>query len=167
MRKRNKKSKPSQKSGQNRSRTKTVPAKPDRRAALNRLAGWGVGIAVLGAFGAWSVGTVRARMDENDLSTVGQGVPTIVQVHDTTCSVCRTLMRETRATLADMDQDRLHYRVASLQTGQGRSFAARFGADKSTLLLFDRRGTLKQRLVGHRPEEQLKPIFERLSNHRL
>ena len=62
-----------------------------RRAAMARLGWYGFGAAaVLGVGGAFAM-DFRNKLAEADLGRIGQGVPTIVQIHDPSCTLCAEL----------------------------------------------------------------------------
>lgn len=136
-----------------------VAPKPSRRTLVSSF-GYALGAAVLlGGAGFWGFGTVQAAVAERDLTRIGQGTPTIVQVHDTQCSTCIALQQQVRIALDDFDDDALDYRVADLRSDDGSAFAARFGAGHSTLLFFDAQGALSGRLVGPNDSTTLSQIF--------
>ncbi len=114
---------------------------------------------VLGVGGYFSVSTVMARVDEQDLSRIGNGTPSIVQVHDSSCPLCNALQRETRKALRGFDDGQLEYMVANLNTLDGSSLAAEHGATHVTLLLFDGDGGLSQVLRGANDRDFLQAAF--------
>ncbi len=124
------------------------PAKLSRREFLSKAGTIAGGVVLVGGIGFWGARTVQASVAERDLTEVGQGIPTIVQVHDPQCEICIALQREVRVAFEDFDQDALAYRVADIKTDTGLAFAGQYGAVHSTLLFFDERGNLSQRLVG-------------------
>jgi len=125
-----------------------------RRRALQWLGGLG-----LASIGAVAIARHDARSRElHDLAVIGDGAPVVVQVHDPSCALCRRLMSTARATLDDMPS--IRYRVADLTSMQGRAFADRHDAGKVTLLLFDGRGRLVERIEGVTPAESLRRTFE-------
>lgn len=54
---------------------------------------------VRGGLGYWVFSDVDASIGEHDFSKIGNGIPAVVQIHDSNCSVCRGLMRESREAL--------------------------------------------------------------------
>ncbi len=102
---------------------------------------------------------VTATMAEHDLSKVGNGVPTIVQIHDPQCSRCVALQREARRALKNFDDAELQYLVANIRSGEGQKFAAAHGVGHITLLLFDGKGTRRDTLTGNYSEEYLSDLF--------
>ena len=139
-----------------------APAKKpqtDRRAMLRNgllLAG------LVGAGGFFTASTVMATISEHDLSRVGQGIPTIVQVHDPQCTQCQELQREVRAALKAFEPAELSYAVANLASDTGTAFASQYGAPHVTLLLFDGEGALRGTLNGVRGRDELEATFGRL-----
>ncbi|SEL61023.1 hypothetical protein SAMN05443999_106216 [Roseovarius azorensis] len=140
------------------------PATPEmtRRRLLGRLGYGALGVAAFGGAGIWGTRHVQAINAEHDLSRVGQGVPTVVQIHDPQCPVCMALQKQTRKALRGIDEQDLLYLIASIRTAEGSAFAGRFGVPHVTLLLFDGQGELRQTLRGPQEAEHLRPIFESL-----
>ncbi len=97
----------------------------------------------------------------HDLSVIGNGTPTVVQVHDPGCSLCRSL-RDNVNTVKGEFHDRIQFRIADIQTGDGRALARRHNVPHVTLLLFDGEGELVTVLRGVREPESLRPSFRRL-----
>ena len=147
------------KKGQRQKQTADVQS-PERRSFL-RLAGIGATGSVIGVSAAWwGVSSFRAYARETDLTRVGNGTPSIVQVHDPQCGDCTVLQRATRKALKCFEEENLQYLVASLETGPGRIFATTYGAPRVTLLLFDGAGRLQNVSQGVRNTEDLKAMFE-------
>lgn len=149
------------------SRRKAQPAQPVARQKMTRrdmlgLAKFGAmtGAVVLGG-GYYFVSSVMAGIAESDLSKLGNGIPTIVQVHDPGCPSCRILQRQARAALENFDEDDIQYLVANLDSQDGRRFAGQYAAGRVTLLLFDGQGRLRDRVQGETPEPTLTAVFQR------
>lgn len=138
------------------------PAAPDRRAFMNKVYWGGAALAVAGGATFFGARSVTAKMAEFDLSRVGQGLPSVVQVHDPTCPTCTALQRQTRKALRGVDSDALIYLVADIKTEEGQAFAGRFGVPHVTLLLFDGQGNHVDTLEGMRQADELQPVFEAL-----
>jgi hypothetical protein len=117
--------------------------------------------AVLGGGGWYFASTVAAEAKEADLSTLGNGVPAIVQIHDPNCPTCNALRREAREAACSFGENELQFKVANLQTKEGRELAGRHGVGKITLLMFDGDGTMRLVLPGLSQAENLKPAFRR------
>lgn len=146
-----------------RQRSKAAPP-PDpqegRRAFLRHLRNGVIGAAVLGGGGFIAVGHVSALAAEHDLSQIGNGIPTIVQVHDPQCPLCRDLQRETRAALKAFDDDALQYLVANIQLDEGRAFARRHGVEHVTLVLLNGDGDRLGVIAGTTPRDTLRVAFQ-------
>ncbi|MEX0346646.1 MAG: thioredoxin domain-containing protein [Rhizobiaceae bacterium] len=135
---------------------------PDAKGRRNflRLARNGaVGLAAVGGIGFLLVQNVRGSINEHDLSRVGNGTPTIVQIHDPQCSQCRSLQRETRDALSGFDDNDVDYVVANIRTNEGSRFAMKYSVPHVTLLLFDRNGRLTATLRGQRQSDELRLAF--------
>ena len=145
---------------------KAAPSKPasqprTRREQLSLWATYALGALVLGGGTWWATTLVQSDLHEQDLTRLGDGVPAIVQVHDSNCAPCIDLQRETRAALEDFDAGEITYLVASLGTTPGQVFASQHGASYATLLFFDRDGGLVNRLRGPSNREALRELFRR------
>lgn len=138
-----------------------APAAPkrSRRETLLMLRNMGLGAVVLGGAGYWMVSEVSATRAELDLTRIGQGAPTIVQIHDPQCPSCIALQREARAALESFGDDDVVYLVANIRTPQGRALANRHGVGHVTLLMFDSEGQMRQALTGERDRATLRGAF--------
>jgi len=119
-----------------------------RRTALRWLRNGAIAAPVLGIGGVFALRAVEASICELDLSKVGNGRPSIVQIHDPQCPLCVTLQRQTRRALRDHDDELFHFFVANIQTVEGSSFAARHNVPHVTLLFFDGAGQRVNTLRG-------------------
>lgn len=120
---------------------------------------WGV-IGLAGAAGVWWLADdVLASRAEEDLSRIGNGIPSIVQIHDPSCAMCAALQRETRAALGAFEDDALTYVVANIRTAEGRRFANQHGASHVTLLLFDGAGRHRRTITGVQSADALQTVF--------
>lgn len=135
---------------------------PTRRTFMTNVPRIAAGAVILAALGFWGAATLRADLAEQDTSVVGQGTPTVVQVHSTTCAPCVALRRETLAALSDIDESTLKYRIANLDTDAGLAFASKYGASYTTLLLFDGDGNLSNRIQGETPRDSISAAFRTL-----
>ncbi|MEO0371189.1 MAG: hypothetical protein AAF231_07005 [Pseudomonadota bacterium] len=139
---------------------KATVQSPDRRSFLSRTSKAIIGVAMLGGGGALAFGAVRATAREQDVSRVGQGVPTVVQIHDPSCSICNALQKEARKALEGIDADSLDYVVANIKTDEGRAFANLHRQPHVTLMLMDPDGNPVQVLNGPQDGDDLRVIFE-------
>ncbi|MEP3279119.1 MAG: thioredoxin family protein [Stappiaceae bacterium] len=161
-----KKNKPRKTARKTSGKTKTSPTEQtvdeSRRSLLRKVRNGVIGLAVVGGAGYLLTDHVLATIAEHDLSRVGNGRPTVVQIHDPQCPSCLALQRETRQALKNFDDEELDYVVANIKSPEGSSFASRYGVQHVTLLLFDNEGELKQILRGQRNRETLRSAFQRL-----
>lgn len=135
----------------------------DRRSFVNKVVWGAAGVAVLGGAAFYGTKSIAGKVAEQDLSRMGKGVPSVVQIHDPQCPNCTALQRQTRRALSDFGEDEIIYLVADIKTQQGQIFAGRFGVPHVTLLLFDANGSLVQTLQGVRQADELRATFERLA----
>lgn len=143
-----------------RQKTSTPVPKPlTRRGILQRGAMYGAGAVVLAAGGTAFAFDFRKTMAESDLTKIGQGTPTIVQIHDPSCQLCQALQRETRTALADCNEG-CTYLVANITTAAGAAFQRSMGQPHVTLALLDRDGTPLHFINGVTPAETLKAQFQ-------
>ncbi len=138
------------------------PAKAPTRRSLMQKIGGGAAIAVLLGGGGWYlVEDVQATIREEDLTRIGQGIPTVVQIHDPQCPRCRALQSEARSAMGDFGNDELIYLVANIRTAEGRQLANAHDVGHVTLLLFDGGGTVRSVLVGNKESDLLERAFRR------
>lgn len=138
------------------------PSDERRRRFLRLARNTAIGLSASAGIGFLFVQNVRSSIREQDLSRVANGTPTIVQIHDPQCSLCRSLQSETREALDLFEEHELDYVVANIRTAEGSSFARRYAVPHVTLLLFDKRGKLTATLRGQRQSEELGLAFRQL-----
>lgn len=135
--------------------------KADSRRRFLRIARNGaIALPFAGGIGFFAVRSTLASKREGDLSQIGQGKPTIVQIHDPQCSLCRALQGQTRRVLEEFDDDAFTYLVANIKTSEGRAFAAEHRVPHVTLLLFDARGKMVQVVSGPTDLDNLRSVFK-------
>jgi len=157
------KRKPTQKNRKTKAqKTAPVANEPNRRDIMNLVRNGAIGAVVLGGAVWFGLSAVRATAAEMDLTRIGQGKPTVVQVHDPQCTLCTQLQREVRAALDDLGDSDLVYLVANIRGAEGQQFAAQHRVPHVTLVLFDGAGQKLQVLNGVRSAEELKPILQSL-----
>lgn len=131
----------------------------NRRNLLKLMRNGAIGAIAIGAGGYFTLRSVRAHEREHDLTRVGQGKPTVVQVHDPRCPTCTALQKETRNALKQFGECDVLYLVADITSQTGAAFANRFGVPHVTLLLFDANGKLQTTLRGMRYRDELETVF--------
>lgn len=138
----------------------SAPVEPTRRDALKWMRTGAVAVVGLGVVGYFGTRSVQATIREHDLDRIGNGVPTIVQIHDPSCALCRQLQRETRAALKRFDSGALQYLVANINTDEGRALAGRNGVGHVTLLLMNGAGETQEIISGTQDRDVLEAAFE-------
>ena len=116
--------------------------------------------AVIGttAFGLNALETSKREM--HDLSVIGNGTPSIIQIHDPSCPTCRRLKNIMTNTMDDDDQ--VQYRVADMTTEEGGALAQKHNVPKTTLLYFDARGKHVHTTQGILESSEIKETVARL-----
>ena len=133
-----------------------------RRNMLKRIRNGTLGIAALGATGWYVSSEVMADIREADLGRIGNGTPTVVQIHDPGCPTCRRLQRQARAALANFDDTELQYVVANIRQQKGKQLASKHGVQHVTLLLFDADGKRREIIRGVHSAATLQARFGEL-----
>ena len=122
----------------------------------------GIGAVLLGGTGYVFAQNFVSMRHEHDLTRVANGRPTVVQIHDPQCSLCRSLQADTRKALDMFEDGDLDYVVANIRTAKGKTFQNRYGVPHVTLLLFDGKGDLQEVLQGQRGAYELRNHFQAL-----
>ena len=112
-----------------------------------------------GVTGWYLANEVRATIQEGDLTRIGNGIPTIVQIHDPQCPKCVALQQETRDALSNFEDGKLHYLVANIRTVEWKMLATSHGVGHVTLLLLDGQGRKLNTLVGSNTGRYLTEMF--------
>ncbi|MEJ6392423.1 hypothetical protein V8J82_04095 [Gymnodinialimonas sp. 2305UL16-5] len=115
----------------------TETAQVDRRGALRLLRNLAIAAPMIGIAGYVTANRVQASICELDLTKIGDGLPSVVQVHDPQCDLCLTLQRQTRRALRAYDANSHHFLVANLSSLDGQSFARLHNVGSVTLVLLD------------------------------
>lgn len=76
---------------------------------------------------------------EHNLSVLGNGTATVVQIYDPKCQPCKRLKRIVNNVNGEF-KDRVQFRAANIATEKGKQFARRYNASYVTLLFFNRKG---------------------------
>jgi hypothetical protein len=134
-------------------------AEPTRRDFMRLGRNIAIAVPFVGVAGYFGVQSVQATIREGDLTRVGLGSASVVQIHDPSCGLCATLQTQTRRAMKAYDDDRYEFLVADVKTGDGALFAATYGVPITTLLLFDGAGELTEVVRGPIPTGQLEDIL--------
>lgn len=137
------------------------PRAADRRKFLRTVRNLGLVVAAVGTGGWYLVDDIISTSRELDLSRIGGGIPTVVQIHDPQCPKCRALQRETREAMKAFGDSELLYVVANIREASGRNLARTHHVGHVTLLLFDADGIMRETIVGQRSSESLLHVFRR------
>jgi len=130
-----------------------------RRDVLRKLRNGGIAVAVLGGGGWFAVRDVQATIHEHDLSRIGNGIPTVVQIHDPNCLLCTALQKEARAAMENFEESDLQFLVANIRDAKGKKLASQHGVGHVTLLLFDKDGKRREIMRGSNDRSVLEPAF--------
>lgn len=115
-------------------------------------------VTVVGiALAAWS----SNQVDAHDLSVIGNGIPTVVQIHDPGCPTCRALLRNVRAASKGLGEDALQIRITDIKSADGALLASRYRVPHVTLLYFDGGGRMVGAQTGMQEVDALRRAFER------
>lgn len=139
----------------------TAPERPDRRKTLKRFRNVALLATGFGGGSFYIGSSVLAGIREADLSKIGNGVPTIVQIHDPQCPTCRALQREARQALEQFEEGDLQYLVANIRKEDGKALAAKHSVQHVTLLLLDGNGRRIEVITGLTKSAYLEAAFRR------
>lgn len=140
--------------------TPTADQSPSRRSFIRLARNGAIAAAVLAGGGWFAVGQVQAHYTRRDLTVIGNGIPTVVQIHDPTCPICTQLQKEMLQAAKAFSDEELQVRIAPISTAEGRSLAAQHGVSHATLLLFDGSGRVRRVLTGPNDRESLETSFK-------
>ena len=132
----------------------------DRRRFLISARNWGVAAFAVGGTGWFVADGFAKTAQELDLSTLGNGIPAVVQIHDPECPKCLALQREARDAVCEIGEHQLQYKVANIRQPSGRKLANEHGVSHVTLLLMDGKGNRTMILRGENTSENLAYVFE-------
>jgi len=132
-----------------------MPGVQKRRLALKAT----LAVGVLGVAAGAISGYDQQKRELHDLSAIGAGKPVVVQIHDTSCSICRQL--KSRALSVFEDDESVDFRLADIFTDEGRALQQQYGVQKTTLLLFNAKGRHVHTVVGLQSIDELKALAAR------
>lgn len=142
------------------SQSKSIDKTLSRRDFFTKVQYGALAAAVIGAGGWFIAEEAEAMAQEGDLSRIGNGIPTIVQIHDPQCPKCVALQRETRNALENFNDGQFQYLVANIKTSTGQALATTHGVGHVTLLIFDGAGRRQEILSGPNQSSNLTNIFQ-------
>ncbi len=118
-------------------------------------------VCLLGILAVPAVAFMKKHDVEHDLSVVGNGTPTVVQIHDPNCPSCKRLKRNLNSVKAAYLDD-IQFKTADIKTAAGSQFARKHGVPHITLLFFDAKGTHKNTLQGISSPDRIQAELEKL-----
>jgi len=160
-RQKRKNTRPSKKNGPAHQQASATPEAPTRRDFFAKTRNGVIAAAavVVGVTGWYLVDEIRATIQEGYLTRIGNGIPTIVQIHDPQCPKCVALQQETRDALSNFEDGKLQYLVANIRTVEGKMLDTSHGVGHVTLLLLDGQGRKLNTLVGSNTGRYLTEMF--------
>jgi hypothetical protein len=132
--------------------------KNERKMRMTRR--FAIAAPVVAIAGYFTTTSVQAIMSEADLSKVNGGKPSIVQIHDPQCPLCRTLQKQARKAMKTLDEGSFEYLVANIRSEDGLAFSSKYGVGHVTLLLFDAQGEMVEVVRGPSDVETLTRVFQ-------
>lgn len=131
-----------------------------RRSVLRIARNVAIATVAVSASG-WAVASqIDDHCQFHDLTVIGNGIPTVVQIHDPQCPTCRRLRQEAIEAGRHFAASELQVRVANIRTDEGRRLADRHGVPHVTLLLFDGDGQVRRVIQGLNDSGYLRVAFE-------
>ena len=115
--------------------------------------------AVGGIVGWYLISEVDAAFCEGDLTRIGNGKPTVVQIHDPQCPQCVALQKEARKAAPEFEDDELQFAVANIRSEKGRRLANEHRVGHVKLLLLDGNGKRRRTIVGSNASAYLERKF--------
>lgn len=104
--------------------------------------------AVLIGVVSYSVAAYMDRLEvEQDLSVIGNGTSTVVQIHDPDCRLCQALKSNLDSVKGDFKDD-IQFKIANIKTKKGREFSRLHRVQHVTLLFFDQQGRRVDTIQG-------------------
>ena len=102
---------------------------------------------------------------EYDLSVVGNGKPTVVQIHDPGCRLCNRLKSNLGEVKGEF-KDKIQFKTANILKPKGRVFASKHNVPHVTLLFFDKKGQRVNTMEGVSSSDDIKSSLQSLSKRR-
>ena len=142
---------------------KPAPTRAQQKAESARRKFLERAVTVAGVMLVSGVGYAAYRVRHNNiynLGVIGNGSPTVVQIHDSGCDACKLLKSNVESVRREFKD--IQFRIANLHSKDGAQFARKYESRKTTLLIFDHNGELIDKMEGIFPEEQLRRRFAKL-----
>ena len=142
---------------------KPAPTRAQQKAASARRKFLERAAVVAGVMVVSGGGYAAYRVHYNNtynLSIIGNGSPTVVQIHDPGCDACKLLKSNVESVKREFED--IQFRVVTIGSSEGARFARKHRAKKTTLLIFDGGGKLIDKMEGVFPQAQLRKRFAKL-----
>lgn len=153
-------------------RKKTQPRKPQQKASVKKPFPWqkwlkkaGIGFAFVALISVTITVYSKMRQVEYDLSVIGNGTATVVQIHDPNCQLCRRLKGNLDSVKGDFT-DNIQFKTANIASAKGRAFANKHRVPHVTLLFFNKKGQRVNTLQGVTPKDEIKQALDQLAKSR-
>ncbi len=120
--------------------------------------------AILLMIGVAAAAYNKNKKLEYDLSVIGNGKATVVQVHDPNCQLCRRLKKNLDSVKGDF-QAGVQFKTANLANSEGRRFSRVQQVPHVTLVFFDGRGQRVNSLQGVTPAAEIRTALQALTSN--
>ena len=97
-----------------------------------------------------------------DLSVIGNGTPTVVQIHDHNCQLCRQLKSNLDDVKTDFTEE-VQFKTANILAKKGANFAQKHNVAHVTLLFFNGQGKRVNTLQGVSSKDEIRTALEQLA----
>ena len=146
------------------SKKRKVQRKPIKKTMNKRtLLMWvGISLVLIATSAVALVISDKNSKTEHDLSVIGNGTATVVQIHDPKCQLCLRLQRVVSNTKSDF-KDKVQFRTANIKTNKGERFADRYDVSNVTLLFFNKKGKHVNTMEGVSSKQQVKEALLELT----
>ena len=121
----------------------------------------GIGLCFLAVISASFIAYSHQSKIEHDLSVVGNGTATVVQIHDPSCQMCQRLKSNLNAVKGEF-KETIQFKTANIRTAKGKKFANHYNVPHVTLLLFNGRGKHIDTLRGVSTEDNIRTALIKL-----
>ncbi len=102
---------------------------------------------------------------EHDLSVIGNGTATVVQIHDPNCQLCQQLKNNVDSVKGEFKEN-IQFKTANIKSAKGKAFAGKHNVPHVTLLFFDPRGNKVNTLQGVTPKKDIQKALASLNRQR-
>ena len=151
------------KSNKNKTKIKAKPQKPFNYSKL--IKNLVITLCFLGVIAVPVYAYMQKSIVEHDLSVVGNGTPTVVQIHDPGCQLCNRLKKNLAKVKGEF-KDKIQFKTANILKKKGKIFASKHNTAKITLLFFDKKGQRVDTIQGVTSSEDIKTSLESLVKRR-